>query len=532
MNKPKFNPAQPFSPVDVRPKFDPSAGFEPVNQPSAPAEAALQGFGQAASLGYLPQLQAMTQPFTDRALNLVTGQDVEPAPLKQAIPLTKEYVQARDAAVLRDKQLKEQNPVSYGAGGLGGAVASAAIPMGALAKGGGYLKAAMSGGLLGAAQNPGDTQGSIDPLQLKQRAAGSVTGAGLGVAGQAVGKAISGLKDIPQKLSDTSDALAFRSLGAFKRDVTKALGKDKTGEAGKTLKELGRFAKEKGLVKGGDDIFDVAEKAGALQKETGEKIGEIYKSVNEKISDPKFRASLPNALDRLDILKTELIPKKLSREFMEEVASKWTGRRGGDQAIARVEQEVNNFAKNSGVADIEKVKQFRVDLDKAIKFEKDDAIQGALKDFRNFLKTKMDARINLLDKLDGSEKSKALKEANAVYSKTIRAKEIIDKRLAAEYGNNIFSITDKMFMGAGAVGGMINNPNSFAKQGLTAGTLGLLSKAGRRYGAPLLMQGTDTAAKALAPVGGFLQRAANVAPGFLSDPRYRGALGQRLGRDL
>lgn len=519
---PQFDSSRPFQAVQSVPVFDPNKPFvekEPAIDGGSGAEAALQGFGKTATLGYLPQIQAITQPISDRLLNILPGEDVSPAPFKQMIPGSPEYLQARDANIQRQKMLEKNNPVASSVGQIGGALTSALIPMGALARGGSVGKAALSGGIIGAAQNPGDKQGDVNPFQLKDRLKGALSGAAVGGIAQGaiggIGGAINKARGLPEKLDDISDAMAFRSLGGFKADIKRVSGRDSLDEYGHSLKSIGKFAKEKGLVRGGDDIFDVAERAGKFQKETGQKIGQIYEDIAQKYSNPAFLNDLQKS-QRLEAIKTNFRPKQMAQEFLDEATAKWTGKRGGQAALKRVQSEVEDLMQNKGLMGIQQVHQFRKDLDKTIRFEKDEPVQQGLRDFRNFLNKKIEKRINFLDKVEGSEKTKALKAANLDYSKISTASDIIKNRLQSEYGNNIFSLTDKLFMGEGAgigaMQGMISgNIGDTIKGGLLGLLGGVASKAARRHAAPALMSGTEKLGSALSPLG-LLPAVPNVDP--------------------
>ena len=73
MNKPKFDPSKPFDVAD-KPVFDPNKPFDiaeesPKSVDSSKAESFLQGFGQAGTLGYLPNIQAAVEPYTDKIVS-------------------------------------------------------------------------------------------------------------------------------------------------------------------------------------------------------------------------------------------------------------------------------------------------------------------------------------------------------------------------------------------------------------------------------------------------------------------------------
>ncbi len=148
-----------------------------------PFQAALEGFGDTATMGYLPHLQALASKPLYGALNALTGQSVEPM----------DYVQERDMNIARQKGLSESNPGSSLAGKGLGIAATTMLPAGKLAA---FLApksvagAAALGATQGAIYNPGDKQGEVDPLQLEERAGNAAVG---GLAGGALGTASKGI---------------------------------------------------------------------------------------------------------------------------------------------------------------------------------------------------------------------------------------------------------------------------------------------------------------------------------------------------
>lgn len=519
----------------TEPVFDPS-GF--LAKPSTPEEsiiskkglqAMLGGFGKTATLGYLPQIQTVAEPITDRLLNLLPGEDVQPAPFKQMLPVSEEYLRARDLNIKRQAEMEKASPVSSTIGQVGGALTSALIPMGALAKGGSIGKAAISSGLLGAAQNPGDVEGEINPFQIRDRAKQAATSAAIGGAAQGVvgglTAAARGLKNLPKSLENVSDSMAFKALGAGKGDIKKMVAKDLEGTS---LRALGKFAKEKGLVRGGDNILDVAEKTNRFQEQAGKKIGDIYDDLAQKFGDPNFLNKLPKP-QRLEAIKTNFRPKQMAQEFLDEATAKWTGKRGGQAALGRVQTEVDDLMKNKGLLGIKEVHDFRIALDKAIKFEKDEPVQQGLKDFRNFLNKKIENRINFLDKVEGSTKTKALKAANEEYSNIAKINKFVANKVSAEKANNFFGLPDYIIAGGGLAGGLASGAtgdDASVEKALSRGLIGLgaglASRGARKLGAPLVMGGAEK-------LGGLLKGPAQLIPNIPNlDPRFVGGAAQRF----
>lgn len=203
---------------------------QPVKAPSESraAEAGLQGLGEAATLGYLPQLQGATEAGIDQAAKwLGVGPYAKDAALKaQGFTINQpetSYVSARDAAIKRGQELSKQEPGAYVGGQLlGTALTAGAIPGGGAARGLSFAerlgRGAATGAALGAIQNPGDVTGEVSPLQLKERAQNAALGGALGgafepamlgiekaagLAGKALKKYASGLSGVSEKAMET-----------------------------------------------------------------------------------------------------------------------------------------------------------------------------------------------------------------------------------------------------------------------------------------------------------------------------------------
>lgn len=210
------------------------ASPQPKTQTSQPAQAALEGFGQGATLGYLPQLQAMAEPGITKVLDLLTGQN-------QYAELPG-YVERRDQNVKRQGQLADSNPWSYGGGNIAGSLATGvALPGGAAMKGAGIVGKTLAGGATGAAlsfaANPGDVEGEFNPLQLGERMDAAETGATLGVAAPLAIGATS--KVLAPAIKKISQRMAFKQLGPTARDALKTAKNSRQADVTQSLVDEG-----------------------------------------------------------------------------------------------------------------------------------------------------------------------------------------------------------------------------------------------------------------------------------------------------
>lgn len=189
---------------------------------------ALEHFGNAASLGYLPQISAATEPVTNKILDFLTGNNVSEGDKST-------YVQRRDEVTRRLKQQEQEHPTASMAGSIGGGLSGGIammplLPGAQAAKAGGGLLSlikqgaitgAKQGAVYGAVSNPGDVEGQVSPLQPIERLQGTAQGAAFGGAvGGAVPAAIAGGKKVVEGIKEIPSSL-LSYLGGVKKDVIK-----------------------------------------------------------------------------------------------------------------------------------------------------------------------------------------------------------------------------------------------------------------------------------------------------------------------
>ncbi len=138
---------------------------------SNPAQTALESYGNTATLGYLPHLQAAAEPAMNSVLNAITGNNVKSDP----------YLQRRDDNISRQRIQEQQNPDS--------ALAGKAAGFGATLLAGSGIPSVVAQSAL---QNPGDIKGEMSGAQLQDRglntALAALIGGGLKGAGAILGK--------------------------------------------------------------------------------------------------------------------------------------------------------------------------------------------------------------------------------------------------------------------------------------------------------------------------------------------------------
>lgn len=508
-------------------------------------QSALEGFGNAGTMGYLPELQASAgsgKPLNMSPLALMLA---APKALSKYIPGTPDYV---------DKQLQEskngepgftinqpidnyenqkkenierqqleakEHPGAYYGGAAAGALATAPlagralglIPGLAAAPEAGLLvktaQGAGGGALIGAAQNPGDRDTVGE--SLAQRGKNAITGGLMGGAGTLAAQGLTkGLQSAEPVLKDIAESKAFKAIGAMKRDFKSALDKGR-------LSVLGRTALDEGLVRAGDTVESSAAKVANLQEDTGKQIGDIYKNVMSKVESPEFMSKLSPA-DRTAIQNTKIDPEQFTNEMKAEFKQKLYGTADGVTNYRKISRTLDGLAQKGNILDeqgqVIGTKPVNIDTANAMKRDLDTKVnwfktqpdlpdyQQAVVDIRNRLKDQINAHVGALDKVVGTTDSQKLIKLNDLYNKLSTLNETAVDRMAAENANRAISLTDTI---AGVGGAAVGANEGYKKKGLEGAIegaalgslLGVANKAGRTYGPALMSTGANRGAQAL-----------------------------------
>lgn len=195
MNKPKFNPNQPYE-IASKPKFNPNQPYESIGEVSL-LESGLRGAAQGATLGFSDEIAGGAGALWD---------SLSPDQKKSFEDL---YIQNRDESRKANKTAQEANPITYGASELGGGIATAFVPglnTGKLTTLGGRV-AANAG--LGALAGAGMSEANNAEALAKDAALGGALAGSLSYGMEKAAPYVKqGANYIGQKLSDGSDEIA------------------------------------------------------------------------------------------------------------------------------------------------------------------------------------------------------------------------------------------------------------------------------------------------------------------------------------
>lgn len=454
-------------------------------------EAALQGFGQGATLGYLPEMQAGLEQGLSKVL---------PEDMGGGDDLT--YAQRLQQMKERGQSLEQKHPVASGIGNVAGSLTT--LPFGgAAAKGASGLakiaKGAGVGAAYGAAINPNQS-GQDANFNLMQRLENAGYGAALGGSGEALlAGGSAALKNLSEKLKSSS---VMKQIGANASQIRKILQKDE-------IPKIEGFLKDENLMTLGKTVEDVAERAQSVMDETGPAIGKLYEDAQ--------MASQTIGVGQ----KNRISGPELADEIIKDTKEKYKAHANRDMVIKEIEQSVaplRDMGDNPNIVDIH---NYRKSLDENInwsqKAQERDAVQKAFIDARNKVADKTKQVIESVDQSLGSEQTSLLKNLNARYSSAATVSNIATQGSAREMS--------RALMGAGVIGGgagIITTGADIARGGDVAGAIGkgLAVGAGaalaRKYGTPIAYK----AGKAAGAIGKAASSASNrpgaVAAGIVS----------------
>lgn len=451
-------------------------------------EAFVRSFGNATSFGYLPQIQAVTEPLIQGAMDFFAGDDTDKKLREQGFVIDEgpqdSYVQRRDRNINELQQLSEENPMASAAGEITGTLASSIPVGGGLNKvlkvvgkaptiGKRFFDAAKSGAAVGAIRNPGDTEGEVDILQIEDRAKNAAKDAATGLVVQGglegVRKGGQAIKSAGRNLKRFSENKTLKSAGFQLKDFRKAFGKKKTAE-------LGQTAIDEKLVSMGDDVEKIAKKSETALKKSGAKIGEIYSKADELTT-----------ITRGDI-------QNFNNEFLEEASKRLQGKVGGKEVAQKLENVLEVVRENPSPT-FGELRKLRSSIDDQINFAKTSndlpEYQSELMHLRNKVQDLVKKKIG-----DVSPRlSNELTKENKRFSNISEISKISRDKMAREETNAAFGLRERISGGAGGtIGAMIGGvPGAVA--GAALGSIS--TKVARQYGTPFVAITANKVARAL-----------------------------------
>lgn len=441
---------------------------QPTGDKTSAGMAALEHYGNTATMGYLPHLQAGLEKLLP---NPTADTDAKLEEQGFSVPSNdRSYIDARDENLGRLKTEQEEHPYASGAGTIAGVAAGALMPASAISKTAGLgakiAQGAKTGALYGAAANPGDIEGEYSPIQLSGRAQNAAIGAAIGGTAPAV---LAGLEKGGSVVKDY-----LRKKAALK--ATRALGRPTPTQATKMAAsgqdvQLGRDLLDSGAIPVLGTPGRIAGRVENLQEEAGQAVSDLIKRGGDSklIDAQKLGVEILDSPELAQMRKTP----------------------GMESTVAAIEKQVETLAKNGNLS-LEEAQALRQGIDKSINFNKASPdMRGAQEGLYQQRTAIRDAMSGAIDSLPGSTEKGALLKANRKYGRLSEASDILEKEIGRDQANRAISLTDTIAAGSGAATG---NP-------LAALALGAANKFGRTFGNSIQARVYDAIAKKAGSAG-------------------------------
>lgn len=430
-------------------------------------QAALESFGNVATLGYLPQIQAgieglLPDPGAAQKAEMETqGFRIQEKP--------QDYITRRDINIRRQKAQAEEFPVESIGGGLLGAVATAPLAAKAIPTAGklgtGLLarlgEAGLSGAATGAVINPGDIEGEINLIQPEARLKGAGVGGILGVAGQGLAEGASrlaqGIQAAPESLKKTAGEKAFKAVGPYQKDVLR--NQQRIDDIGKTLLE-------KKVVKTLPASYNkLAQRANQALEETGQQFDDMLNKIADASENYVKTGTLP-------IVKGAKAPTQLAGVDRRSVAQSirdelfdQSGLPGSTQRNEFFNKLLGEFEAGGGLLSVKDAQKMKEAAGKQINWKRlPSADMPDTEKFYRSLYSKLrqgveDAAEALSDVLGKDAKDKFIK-VKQEYGALKEAAKIANERSGREFANRYLSLSDYQ---SGQMGGAVGALSAIAR---------------------------------------------------------------------
>lgn len=280
------------------------------------------------------------------------------------------------------------------------------------------------------------------------------------------------IKDVSrsEKLGSAAEKMAIKQGGGMAKQWRSLISKSKD-------KEFGRFLIDSGLVKAGDDVADVYEKARALQSSAGEEIGALIGKIKEAGVVAK--------------------KKRLGKAFEKTLEETFQGKILADKEKKALEA-IAKKAKKGAPYDATELLSLRKEIDDMIAettFAKPKSAWSQFEKGLGSLRNTINGEIyRLADKIGDKQLAAQIRDANKRYSLATSAKEMAQSRLAQTSGNMKIGALDYMTGVGTGVAGITGG--STAPEAILLGLGGALGSAvARKYGAGAAMGAADLLSK-------------------------------------
>lgn len=393
-----FNPDE-YLASKKKSTFDPDA-YLAANKPQpSMLESGLRGAAQGASLGFSDELTGALES-TAGSLGLVPD---------------KTYEQSRDEARANNQAAQKANPVTYGAGEIGGGLASSfALPGAAATMGGRALQAGATGAIMGYGVT--DKREDILPAMATGATLGAIATplieGGAGLISRGVNKVAGGLKSGAEKL-------AIKATGAT--------GRESMGFA----PEAGRELLDTRMVRAFDNPENVAQRLGQATEKSGRGIS--------------------SALEQLDSAGGSLNVDSITNNLQNKIVE-LSKTRGNEKIISQLQNELENLATGPQSMPLSLAEQSKRNYQGQVNYASPEAEKKVSAQMANIYKTGVEEEATKLN----PELANQFKEDKRLFGLLSPIQEASEKRAAQQSQKPFGGLMDVAATGVGsAVGGPV-----------------------------------------------------------------------------
>lgn len=284
------------------------ASIAQSNKPSE-LESGVRGAAQGVSMGFSDELTGGAEAIYDK----LSGDE------KDFVDL---YRKHRDESRKNYDLAKNTNPLSYGAGEIGGAVSTAFIPgLGAFNAAKGATLATRTG--LAAAQGGLSGLGLSNEESVEGMAKDTALGAGMGAAIPLVGAALKPVANkatqfVADKLKGTTNTVG-KKIGEFAENMAENATGATAAQSEKFKPGSGRQLLDRGLIKAGDNAENIANRVSGAVDNANSMIDDALTKLDNSGAYADVDQIVSNLEDQITLLKQDPSKASLVRKLQQTI---------------------------------------------------------------------------------------------------------------------------------------------------------------------------------------------------------------------
>lgn len=452
------------------------------------AESAIRGTAQGGTLGWADELVAGGKAIVDdMGMFFSANPPKGPAPrfdefgrVSNPEELTGTYGDHLGRERAKYRAAEEANPMAYGAGEIGGGIATSFLPIGTA---GNAVKLAKTGAAIGGIGAAGSSEADNALDLIMDTGKGTVMGGVLGYGGGKLAEGASALasRAAPKAgefLKDFAEQRAFKALGPVKKHADAALAKG-------NMNAIGRTALDEGVV------TPFASKETMLSR-INNKTDDVAGQLDDVLtSADKMQGLAPDKM--VEVMGSRFNPAEAGAALKETIRAKYPDvpPKVLEQRLSVVDDWLSR-TESMSIKQAQSMKRQMNDFinDRSYWTANPNASQEALTGVQGAIRRGIEHNADTFANAAG-ESGGQVKGLNRKLGNLLEMENIVDDRLSREAVNRTIGPSD---YGAAGIGAVLKEGEG---KGLIAGTAAVANNLGRRYGNNVLATGADKVSKAL-----------------------------------